>query len=110
LRRSAGLRLMCGETGRDRRCGGAYRETVIENLERTAPGGRNDALNRAAWPLGRWVAASELDQADVEDELYSAAEVNGPVADDGEQQTWAMIRSGLSAGLQQPIDLDAAHA
>ena len=66
-----------------------------------------DALNGAAWTLGRWVAAGALEQADVEDELYSAAEVNGLVADDGERQTWATIRSGLGAGLQQPIDLDA---
>jgi hypothetical protein len=71
------------------------------------PGGRNNALNQAAWTLGRWVAAGALDQVDVEDELYAAAEVNGLVADDGQRQTWATIRSGLSAGLQQPIDLDA---
>ncbi len=36
-----------------------------------------------------------------------AALHNGLVHDDGERQTWATIRSGLSAGLQQPIDLDA---
>ena len=82
-------------------------DSVIANLEAATPGGRNDALNGAAWTLGRWVAAGALEQADVEDELYSAAEVNGLVADDGERQTWATIRSGLGAGLQQPIDLDA---
>jgi hypothetical protein len=27
------------------------------------------------------------------------------VADDGERQCWATIRSGLSAGLWEPIDL-----
>ena len=27
-------------------------------------------------------------------------------ADDGERQAWATIRSGLSAGLQDPIALD----
>jgi len=32
---------------------------------------------------------------------------NGLVADDGERQCWATIRSGLGAGLPQPIDLDA---
>jgi hypothetical protein len=32
--------------------------------------------------------------------------VNGLVADDGERQCWATIRSGLGAGLQKPIDLD----
>ncbi len=69
--------------------------------------GRNDVLNRAAWTLGRWVAAGALEQGDVEDELYAAADHNGLVADDGARQCWATIRSGLSAGLQQPIDLDA---
>ena len=81
--------------------------SVIGHLETTAPGGRNDALNRAVWTLGRWVAAGALEQSDVEDELYAAAEHNHLVADDGDRQCWATIRSGLSAGLQQPIDLDA---
>ncbi len=79
---------------------------VIASLKATVPGGRNDALNRAAWTLGRWIAAGALEQTEVEDELYAAAAVNGLVADDGERQCWATIRSGLGAGLQQPIDLD----
>jgi hypothetical protein len=40
---------------------------------------------------------SALDQTDVEDALYAAAERNGLVADDGQRQVWATIRSGLSA-------------
>jgi len=91
----------------DRRRGEAYLDRVIAGLEGTPPGGRNAALNRAAWTLGRWVAAGALEQADVEDELYAAAETCHLVADDGDRQCWATIRSGLSAGLQQPIDLDA---
>src|SRR5579859_5845750 len=91
----------------DRLRGAAYMDSVIAGLEAATPGGRNAALNRAAWTLGRWVAAGALEQADVEDELYTAAEVNHLVADDGARQTWATIRSGLSAGLQQPIELDA---
>jgi hypothetical protein len=51
--------------------------------------------------------AGALDQREVEDALCAAAEQNGLVADDGPRQCWATIRSGLSAGLQQPIDLDA---
>ena len=43
--------------------------TVIANLEATQPGGRNAALNHAAWTLGRWIAAGALEQADVEDTL-----------------------------------------
>jgi hypothetical protein len=38
--------------------------------------------------------------------VYDAAELNGLVDDDGEGQCWATIRSGLSAGLQEPINLD----
>jgi hypothetical protein len=75
--------------------------TVIGNLEATAPGGRNAALNRPAWTLGRWVAAGALDQAVVEVELCAAATRNGLVADDGSRQCWATIRSGPGAGLAQ---------
>ena len=53
------------------------------------------------------MAAGTLEQRDVEDALYAAAVANGLVADDGERQCWATIRSGLSAGLQQPYALDA---
>jgi hypothetical protein len=75
---------------------------VLDNLATVASGGRNAALNRAAWTLGRWIAAGALEQLAVEDGLYTAAERNSLVADDGERQVWATIRSGLSAGLRQP--------
>ena len=41
----------------------------------------------------------------MEDALYGAAVANSLVADDGERQCWATIRSGLGAGLQEPSDL-----
>ena len=91
--------------GDDRRSR-AYMQKVVDNLASAAPGRRNAALNGAAWTLGRWVAAGALEQADVEDVLYAAAERNGLVADDGERQTWATIRSGLSKGLLEPKDLE----
>jgi hypothetical protein len=78
---------------------GTYMRSVIDNLAGAAPGGRNAALNHAAWTLGRWVAAGALEQTAVEDSLYRAAERNGLVADDGQRQCWATIRSGC-AGLQ----------
>jgi hypothetical protein len=53
-----------------------------------------------AWTLGRWVAAGALDQDEVEEALYAAAERNGLVADDGQRPCCATIRSGLAAGLQ----------
>jgi hypothetical protein len=80
--------------------------TVIANLEATQPGGRNAALNHAAWTLGPWIAAGALEQHDVEDALYAAAVANGLVPDDSERQCRASMRSGLGAGLAQPIDLD----
>ena len=86
--------------------GEAYMEGVIHNLETATRPGRNNALNGAAWTLGRWIAAGALEQGEVEDALYVAALANGLVADDGERQCWATIRSGLGAGLQEPIALD----
>ena len=91
----------------DRRRGDAYLDKVIDELTKASSGSRNNALNHAAWTLGRWIAAGALEQADIEDALYVAALSNGLVHDDGERQTWATIRSGLGAGLQQPKDLDA---
>ncbi len=88
----------------DRRRGNAYMTNVLANLRAAQPGGRNAALNAAAWTLGRWVAAGALGQREVEDALYATADVNGLAADDGARQTWATIRSGLAAGLRDPID------
>jgi hypothetical protein len=92
----------------DGRRGEAYMDKVIANFEAATPGGRNAALNHAAWTLGRWVAAGALAQAEVEETLYAAAELNGLVADDGQRQCWATIRSGLNAGMQEPVDLYAS--
>jgi hypothetical protein len=87
----------------------AYMRKVTDNVAIMVPhSGRNAALNRAAWTLGRWVAAGMLEQTDVEDELYTAAEQNGLAKDDGPRRCWATIRSGLSAGLREPISLEIA--
>ena len=69
-------------------------EQVIVRLEGVPLGGRNAALNHAAWTLGRWIAAGALEQRDVEDALYAVAGRNGLVAEDSQRQTWATIRSG----------------
>jgi hypothetical protein len=81
-----------------------YLAQVLANVAAVAPGGRNAALNHAAWTLGRWVESGKLEQREVEDGLDAAAEQTGLVADDGERQCWATIRSGLGAGLQDPVD------
>ncbi len=80
---------------------------VLDELVRAPTGARNTALNAAGFTLGRWISAGAFEQTVVEDALYAAAERNGLVADDGQRQCWATIRSGLSKGLQQPKDLDA---
>jgi hypothetical protein len=85
----------------------AYMRKVLDNLATLAPGGRNAALNHAAWTLGHWVAAGALGQAEAEDGLYAAAERNGLVEEDGARPCWATIRSGLNAGLLEPIAPDA---
>ena len=58
-------------TGRDRRRGQAYSTKLIDALARVPVGGRNAALNKTAWTLGKWVAAGALSQSDIEDALYA---------------------------------------
>jgi hypothetical protein len=86
-----------------------YLTQGLDNLAGVQSGGRNAALNGAAWSLGRWVAAGGLEQTQVEDGLYATAERNGLVAADGQRQVWATIRSGLSAGLQRAVNLDSTR-
>lgn len=66
------------------------------------PGTRNDRLNTAAFNLGQIIAAGGLSEQEVRDRLFAAAEACGLVADDGAQQAWATIASGLAAGKGQP--------
>jgi hypothetical protein len=54
------------------------------------------------------VSADVLEQTVVDDQLYAAAVHNDLVADDGERQTWASVRSGLSAGLQRHATANAS--
>lgn len=66
--------------------------------------GRNDAANRAAYLLGGLAAAElhGLDTTWVANALYGACLRNGLVAEDGQRQVEATIKSGLEAGLTQP--------
>ncbi len=65
----------------------------------TAPqGDRNNALNKAAYYLGRLVGGGVLDQAEVTEVLTDAALQAG--LEDGE--TKATITSGLAAGVKNP--------
>ena len=67
--------------------------------------GEQPAAERRGVDAGAPDRGGALEQRDVEDSLYGAAELNGRVDDDGDRQCWATIRSELSAGLLEPIDL-----
>lgn len=70
----------------------------IDELSRAAAGGRNAALNKAAFALGQLVAGGELDAGAVEAALTETAQAIGL----GESETTASIHSGMSAGAKDP--------
>jgi hypothetical protein len=72
-----------------------------DRVARAPVGTRNDTLNRAAFALGRLVGAGLLDPALVTDELTAAARWAGL----GRVEAGRTIRSGLTAGRRQPLDL-----
>lgn len=72
------------------------RET--EALAAIGEGGRNDALNRAAFNLGQLIATGQLSEAEVISELTAAAVSAG--LDQGEAAR--TIASGLRAGTRHP--------
>src|SRR5215831_7575161 len=64
--------------------------------------GRNNALNTAAFNLFQLVAGGGLDENEVHDRLFAAAEANGLVAEDGAASVRKTIESGEKAGRAQP--------
>jgi Bifunctional DNA primase/polymerase, N-terminal len=85
---------------------GAYGQAALDDecavLAGTAPGGRNHALNRAAFALFQLVAGGELDRDHVVERLIEACHRNGLIKDDGLRSVMATIGSGYRAGIQQP--------
>jgi hypothetical protein len=85
---------------------GAYGRAALDrevaSLAAAAPGGRNAALNRAAFRLFQLVAGGELDASDVERSLCNACVSNGLAKDDGWTAVRKTIQSGARAGLQHP--------
>jgi hypothetical protein len=66
------------------------------------PGTRNDALNTAAFNLFQIVAGGGLDEQEVRDRLFEAAQICGLVADDGAASVWATVNSAAQAARAQP--------
>jgi hypothetical protein len=70
-------------------------------------GTRNDVLNRKSFHLGRMVACGWIDRTEVIHTLFTAAEICGLNADDGEEATRKTLESGLNNGEKHPHpDLD----
>ena len=82
----------------------AFNEEV-EKLSTWPSGGRNDALNAAAFSLGTLVGAGALDREQVISGLYRACEDNGLIADDGENSFYKSLNSGLEAGMASPREI-----
>ena len=66
------------------------------------PGTRNTTLNTAAFNLFQIVAGGGLDEQEVRDRLFEAAETCRLVTDDGAVSVEATIESGAQAGRKQP--------
>ncbi len=83
-----------------------YDRTALDNeiraLRNAGEGGRNHALNKAAFSLGQLVAAGRLPRKLVFERLWAACQHNGLFADDGEWQCAKSIESGMNAGAEQP--------
>src|SRR5215813_6194441 len=84
----------------------AYAKAALERECKTVaaalPGTRNSALNKAAFNLGQLIGGGALDEQEVRDRLFEAAETCRLVADDGAAKALNTIDSGITAGKQQP--------
>jgi hypothetical protein len=73
-------------------------EGAAEDLRRTPEGGRNEALNAAAYRMARMVARGWIDQTEVVDALSEAGIASGLDIDEVQRT----LASGLSAGGSTP--------
>src|SRR5262245_4544809 len=100
---------MAGETAAKTPGSSIYGRTALrEECDKLAAipkdGGRNNALNNAAFSVFQLVAGGELDEEKdkVRDQLFAAAEKCGLVTEDGAASVRATIESGAKAGRAQP--------
>ena len=87
---------------RDKAWAHAALERECETVAKARPGTRNSSLNAAAFNLFQIVAGGRLDDQEVRDRLFKAAEACGLVADDGAQSVWATIDSAAQAAKGHP--------
>lgn len=79
-----------------------YVDRVCQGVTIAVNGTRNDTLNRAAYTLGRIVAAGQLDYTTAAEALAAAGRAAG--LEDGE--ITATVRSGLRSGEREPRALE----
>jgi Bifunctional DNA primase/polymerase, N-terminal/Family of unknown function (DUF5906) len=89
---------------RERAYAKATLRKLASELAATAPGKRNEKLNRAAFILGTMVSRDWIARDEVEDALRVAMEQNGYAADKGSRAVDATLKSGLEAGMDDPHD------
>lgn len=80
----------------------ALSNSVIELASLGEGSGRNNALNSAAFCLGRMIGAGWIDRTTVEAALLDASRNNGYEAKRGRKVANATLRSGLESGMKQP--------
>lgn len=81
-------------------------DRLASGLAEMGPGtGRNHALNRAAFVIGRY-SPHCIDAETIQDVLLSAAKTNGLIADDGLRSVRGTIASGIRAGQKSPTAPD----
>ena len=87
---------------RDKAWARAALERECEIVAKAQPGTRNNTLNTAAFNLFQIVAGGKLDEQEVRDRLFKAAEACGLVADDGAPSVQATIDSAAQAAKAHP--------
>src|SRR5262249_48408745 len=71
-------------------------------LANSRPGGRNDALNKAAFRLGKMIARGWTDEKSVTDALLGACDANRYLREHGHRAMMKTIESGVEAGRKEP--------
>ncbi|KAB1068892.1 bifunctional DNA primase/polymerase [Methylobacterium planeticum] len=90
---------------RRRAYGDAALAAERERVATCGKGGRNEALNKAAFALGTLVGSGCLGEAQVRAALTDAAQACGLLKDDGPRACQATLTSGLRAGILRPRDV-----
>jgi hypothetical protein len=82
--------------------GSSVLETACHRIRNAAEGERHSVVNKSAYIVGGYLAATGLDPHEVMDALQAAAEDSGLVSEADKAQTERSILRGLEAGAEHP--------